>query len=89
MMSSIVWTPAGGSVPSSTHVTARGRSAGSASEQVEGTAVVKCDCFTFSRSHVRELRLANPVSTVRAPSLPHATAIAMIDAVVRQKQAHD
>ena len=37
MMSSIVGTPAGGSLPSSTHVSTRGRSAGSASSRSENS----------------------------------------------------
>ena len=36
-MSSIVWTPAGGSVPSSTQVSTRGRSGGSASSRSENS----------------------------------------------------
>ena len=37
MMSSIVCAPAGGSVPSSTHVSTRGRSAGNASRRSENS----------------------------------------------------
>ena len=55
-MASIVGTPSGGSVPSSTQVSTRGRSAGRASSSRELT-VVEHRLHVLPLAHVRELRL--------------------------------